>query len=120
MCMSADTYFLQFRPVPSGTGVQQNCPELEITAVRSGVAGALKEHLQERWKHGLEKACSCMSLTAFECKAMDRTLRMGLPAYVIDRTTGEKQPFSREQVSVLWLTLNGYSRERPAEQALAS
>jgi hypothetical protein len=105
MHTSADPYFLQFLPIQVGSGVQQSFLDLEITAFPMGVSSGAKECLRGRWKHGLGEACSRINLTPFECKAMDRTLRMGLPAYVIDRTTGGKQPFSREQISALRLEL---------------
>jgi hypothetical protein len=105
MHTSADPYFLQFLPIQVGSGVQQSFLDLEITAFPMGVSSGAKECLRGRWKHGLGEACSRINLTPFECKAMDRTLRMGLPAYVIDRTTGGKQPFSRKQISALRLEL---------------
>jgi hypothetical protein len=106
--MKQDTtlYSLQLRPIEPSSGSLQEFSALEVVAQPSGSAsgspGAIRG-LFPQWEPIFERICAFVSSSPFHRKAMHRSLRAGLPTHLIDRATGGKQLFSREQIAELRL-----------------
>ena len=105
--MKQDTtlYSLQLRPIEPSSGSPQQFTALEVVAQPSGSgsSGSPIRGLFPQWEPIFERICAFVSSSPFHRKAMHRSLTAGLPTHLIDRATGGKQLFSREQIAELRL-----------------
>jgi hypothetical protein len=98
---SSIRYTLQLRIV--GSESKHGSSELEVLAHPCQPG----QHFQGRfrqWEPVFENICSWVSSSAFHRKAIQRTLTAGLPAFLINRETGNKHVFSAEEIAQLSLT----------------
>ena len=106
--MKQDTtlYSLQLRPIAPSSGSPQQFTALEVGAQPagspSGSPGAIRGRFRH-WEPIFDRICAFVSSSPFHRKAMHRSLIAGLPTHLIDRATGGKQLFSREQIAELRL-----------------
>ncbi len=96
-------YSLQLRPIQLCSESSHGVSEVEVVAHPTGPGREMKGRFQQ-WEPIFERICSIMSSSPFHRKAMHRTIRAGLPTHFIDRATGSKHLFSREQIAELSLS----------------
>ena len=94
-------YTVQLRIV--GSDSKQGNSELEVVAHPSQQGQPYHGRFLQ-WEPIFEKICSWVSSSAFNRKAIHRTLTAGLPAHLINRETGDKHMFSAEEIGHLSLT----------------
>jgi hypothetical protein len=87
-------YSLQLSPVELSSQSDCGVLEMEIVAHPEGPGEAIRT---------FERICTLLSSSPFQRKAMHRTLTAGVPMHVLDRTNGEKQLFSEEEIAMLAL-----------------
>ena len=102
--MSEETtrYSLEMRPLELGKEAEHGVLEMEIVAQPNGPGEAIRTRSRQ-WLPIFERICTFLSSSPFQRKAMHRTLTAGVPMHVLDRTNGEKQLFSEEQIAALAL-----------------
>lgn len=93
-------YSLQLRPVEVSQQSEDGVLELEFVAEPEGVGQAIRGRSRQ-WLPIFERLCTLLSSSPFHRKAMQRTLRAGVPMHVLDRTNGAKLMFSEEQIAAL-------------------
>ncbi len=76
--------------------------ELEILAHPDATGQPFRGSFKH-WEPMFESICAWVSSSAFHRKAIQRTLTAGLPAFLINRETGDKHMFSEEEVATLGL-----------------
>ena len=95
-------YSLQLRPVEMSLGSGNSVSEMEVVVHPAGPGGVQKARFRQ-WEPIFERICSLLSSSPFHRKAMRRTLEAGLPAHMINRTTGSNHLFSAAELAELEL-----------------
>jgi hypothetical protein len=102
-------YALQLRFVgKSSDGAHQNS-ELDVLALPVKMGNTLHGRFRN-WEPVFEDICLLMNSSAFNRKAVQRTLTAGLPADLIDRQTGQQYMFSAGALASLKLLPTTSSR----------
>jgi hypothetical protein len=95
-------YSLQLSPIELSSQSDCGVLEMEIVAQPEGPGEAIRTRSRQ-WLPIFESICTLLSSSPFQRKAMHRTLTAGVPMHVLDRTNGEKQLFSEEELTMLAL-----------------
>jgi hypothetical protein len=95
-------YSLQLSPIELSSQSDCGVLEMEILAQPDGPGEAIRTRSRQ-WLPIFERICTLLSSSPFQRKAMHRTLTAGVPMHVLDRTNGEKQLFSEEEIAALAL-----------------
>lgn len=95
-------YSLQMCPVELCSESDHGVLEMEIVAQPDGPGETIRTRSRQ-WLPIFERICTLLSSSPFHRKAMHRTLTAGVPMHVLDRTNGEKQLFSEEEIVALAL-----------------
>jgi len=103
MANETTRYSLQMRPVELSNQSEHGVLEMEIVAEPDGPGEAIRTRSRQ-WLPIFERICTLLSSSPFHRKAMHRTLTAGVPMHVLDRTNGEKQLFSEEEIAALTLS----------------
>lgn len=93
-------YSLQLCPLEMSQQSDFGVTELEIVAQPDGPGAAIRTRSRQ-WMPIFERLCSLVSSSPFQRKAMDRTLRAGVPMHVLNRVSGQVLYFSKEEINAL-------------------